>query len=392
MHIIKRLKFSAVDKLGIISLLSGFAIASVVTIWAIYLESFLHNASYVGFITSFLTIIGIASYVLLTPSIEKSNKINLYAITILIYLASYLSFAIFPNIYAVIILGLIVSLVGSLRITLFGIIFRDKIRDNSVAKDEGMVYTVTNISWLIAPIIAGFIANKYGMQKVFLFASIIFFIVYILFGFFKIKDNQKAKKIDKHPIALFKNFFKSKKRVYSYFLSGGIDFWWALIYIYIPIYIIESKFNEEVIGYFLGAVVIPLVLTEYYFGKFAGKHGFKKIFIAGYLILGVAAISAFFISNQYMVLLVLVLASFGAGMLEPTTEAYFFDVITKKQRDRYYGTYNTTSDFSGFLGKFIPAVFLLFLPFKSIFILFGIVMFIFAILSTKAKDIIEKKK
>ena len=176
MHIIKRLKFSAVDKLGIISLLSGFAIASVVTIWAIYLESFLHNASYVGFITSFLTIIGIASYVLLTPSIEKSNKINLYAITILIYLASYLSFAIFPNIYAVIILGLIVSLVGSLRITLVGIIFRDKIKDNSVAKDEGMVYTVTNISWLIAPIIAGFIANKYGMQKVFLFASIIFFI------------------------------------------------------------------------------------------------------------------------------------------------------------------------------------------------------------------------
>jgi len=56
MNLIKDIRFSTMDRLGTISLFSSFAIAMVITIWAIYLDSFFHNAAYVGFFAAFLTI------------------------------------------------------------------------------------------------------------------------------------------------------------------------------------------------------------------------------------------------------------------------------------------------------------------------------------------------
>lgn len=392
MHLKKSWHFSTINKLNCVGIFSGLATAAVATIWAIYLDSFIHNAAYVGFLAAIFTIVGIVSYIFLTPIIEKSKKANLYSIAILIYIIAYLLFALLPFIWAIIILGIIISMVGSLRITLFGIIYRDKSKDKDVSKNEGLIYTLTNISWFVSPIFAGFLANKYGIKSVFFFAAIIFLITSIILRFSEIKDNRKTKRLNKNSLKVFLNFFKNKDRVKAYILGGGIDFWWALIYIYIPIYLFENGFSTKIIGYFLGAIVIPLVLIEYPVGKFAGKKGFKKLFVLGYTILGIAALASFFMSNIYLILLILVLASFGAGMLESTTEAYFFDTISKKQRDKFYGSYNTTSDIHAFLGRALPATILLFLPFRSIFILFGVAMFIFAFISSRTKEIIENKR
>jgi len=77
------------------------------------------------------------------------------------------------------------------------------------------------------------------------------------------------------------------------------------------------------------------------------------------------------------------------AMLEPTTEAYFFDTIKRKDEDRFYGPYNTSIETGLILGKILPAVLLLFLPFKYIFLLFAGIMFLLFLLSFKAKNIVE---
>ena len=209
---------------------------------------------------------------------------------------------------------------------------------------------------------------------------------------FNIKDNRKNKRIDKNPLKQFFNYFKNKKRIHAYFLGGGINLWWSLIYIYIPIYIYTLGLGEKIIGYFLGAVVIPLILSEYYFGKLAGKKGFKKIFFTGYIILSLSAFIVFFIPNIYFILGILVVAGLGIAMLESTTEAYFFDVISEKERDRFYGLYSTTIELNSFLGSALPAVILLFFPFKTIFLFFGGTMLILSLMSLKIKEVIENKK
>lgn len=381
-----------IDKLGVISLITNLGIALVATIWALYLESIVKNISYVGFLTSFFTLIGILAAVMLVPIIEKDGKTKIFSVSLIVFILSYLLFSISSNSYLVILLGILISIASIARITSFGIILRDKSKDKEVSQNIGLVYTFFNIAWFIGPIIAGFIAEKYGLGKVFITASLVIFMSLFLFNIFKVKDNRVSKRIDHNLIKLVINFLKNKERLKIYFLSGGITFWNTLLYIYLPIYIIQSSGTDLLVGYFLAAVTIPLITLEYYFGKLTGKMGFRRIFFLGYLILGIAAIISFFISNLYLILGIIFLGGIGISMLESTTESYFFDLVTKNQRDKYYGPYNTTIEINGFFASLILAGVLLILPFKFVFLTVGVVMGILALISLTIKNIIESKR
>ena len=86
------------------------------------------------------------------------------------------------------------------------------------------------------------------------------------------------------------------------------------------------------------------------------------------------------------------IASFGMAIVEPNTEAYFFDILKGKEEYRYYGPYNTTVHIGLIIGSALGAIILLFLPFKFLFILYSALMFIFFTLSFKTKRIIEENR
>lgn len=385
-------KLKPISKLGTFYLIASVGFAMVSTIWAIYLESFVHNASSVGFLTTLFIGVGILSYFLLIPVIEKRSKSRLLFAAFLIFLVSYLIFSIYSNFYLVVFLGIVLAIAVSLRVTVFGIIVRDKTKTKEVSKNEGLIYTLLNLAWLIGPLIAGYLAQKYGFKPVFLIAAITIFLSMLLFKFFKIKDHRNTKRTDHNIFKISIDFFKNKNRVKAYLVSGAVNFWWALIYIYIPIRIVELGLGNFIVGVFLAGVIVPLVLFEYYFGKLVGKKGFKKIFFLGFLILGFLSLLCFFLGNIYFILAALVLASIGISMLEPTTEAYFFDIIKKEQRDKYYGPYNTAIDIGYLFGALSPALILLIFPFKAIFVFFAIIMFFLSLFSLKIKEVFESRR
>lgn len=394
MHYIKKRQFifNQIDKLSLISFISTISTAVVSTIWAIYLKSFLNNESYVGFLSSFFTIVAMISSVLLIPYIERTSKSKIYSLSLVCYAVSYILFSILSNIFIIIAIGTFISIMGVLKMTSFGIILRDKSKNNSVSKNIGLVFTFINLSWLLGPLIAGFLSEKYGFSSVFLLGAGFQILAFALFFNFKINDKRKEKKIDRESFKLVIEFLKNKNRVLIYVLSAGISFWWALIYIYIPMKIISSGLGKTHVGYFLFGAIFPLVIFEYYFGKKASKEGFKKIFFTGYLILSTLSLSCFFITNLYLMLGILVLASIGVAMLEPTTEAYFFDIISKTQRDKFYSQHYTALNVGHIISTFSCAVILLILPFKFLFLFVCVVTLFLAFLSLRIKNVIEEKR
>lgn len=383
---------NSIGKIGIIILFSSVGIALVRTIWAIYLKSFLGNDSYVGFVITGFTIVGIISYIAIIPLVEKKNNIRLFSLSLLLFALSYILFALFSTIYVVFFLGLVLSIFSSLRINTLGIIISDKSKNSEISKNEGIIYTFANTAWLIGPLVSGFLAEKYGTKEVFLIAALIILLSVILLKFFKITDPRKSKRIDKNLFKIVKEFFKDKNRVLSYIASGGINFWWGLIYTFIPLYILESGFGEIWVGYFLFAIVVPLIFLSYKFGKIATKKGFRKMSFEGYLIIGLISLTCFFISNPLLILGFLVLASIGGAMVESTSEAYFFDIIKSKQREKFYGVYNTAIDVNYLIASFFGAIILLIFPFKFLFLLFGIGILIISLLSLKLRNVIEERR
>jgi ACDE family multidrug resistance protein len=385
-----RLSFQ-VKELGAINLTVSVALALVGTIWAIYFESLVHNPSQVGFINTLFGVAGIISFIVFIPLIEKSSKTKLLAFAIGIYLVSYMLFYFIDNLYFAIILGLIIYVSASLRVNVSGIILRDKSRDGQVPKNTGFMYVLLNISWLLGPLLAGFLSQRFGIKFIFIISGLLMFLAFSLLKEFGLKDNRKTKKVENNLFHLIKGFFSKKKFVLSYIVSGGVNFWWAFIYIYVPIYIIESGKSDLIVGYFLSGIIAPLVLLEYLFGKATGKVGFKKMFFRGYLIVLVVSLLCFFINDIYAILILLVLGSVGIAMLEPTTESHFFSIASKDERDKYYGVYNTSIDLNYVISLFLVAMLLRFVEFKYSFILIGVFMGIFALVSLMTKDKIRKK-
>jgi len=366
--------------------------AIVGTIWAVYLDSLIHNEAYVGLLSTLFTITAMIASVIIIPLMEKNSKSKIYLVSLILYTISYILLAVFSKISLIIVLGIFIAIISTLKITSFGIILRDKSSDTAVSKNIGLIYTFINLSWLLGPLIAGLMSKEFGIAKVFFLGAGFQALAFLLFISFRIKDNRTEKKIHHNPLKVLLEFLRNKDRLIVYLLSAGVSFWWALIYVYIPMKIVDSGLGNEKVGFFLFGVIIPLILFEYIFGKITAKKGFRKIFFTGYLILSIISLLCFFISNLYTILGLLIVASIGVSMIEPTTEAYFFDIITKNQRDRFYSQHNTAIDMGNIIATFFSAIILLFLPFKFIFILFGVVTFLLALVSLKTRNIIEGRR
>lgn len=388
----KKIRLTGIEKLTYITIVVSLAMAFVNTIWAVYLDSFIQNVVLVGFFSAILTLIAFVSYFVSIPLIEKLDKTKIYSFSLLLFAITYILFAINSKLYLFVIFAFILSIINTFKTTSFGILIREKSSRKLFSRNEGVVYTFINISWVLGPLIAGYLSNKYSINLIFILSAIFILIGLFLFRMSKIKDTNIKKKVDSNVLRNFFDFFKDKDRVKAYILSGGVDMWWVLTYLFIPLLIIRNNLSILWVGYFLFAIAVPLILLEYKSSRLAGKIGFKTLFKIGFLIPCVFAFICFFVTNIYWILALLILASFGLALTEPTTEAYFFDISSKKEMLRFYGPYNTTIIVSGFFGKIIASTILIFFPFKFIFLFFSIYMLLMFFLSFKLKEVIESKK
>ena len=204
----RNLSFHPIEKIASIGFVSGLSLASIGTIWAIYLESLLKNPSYVGYLITFFTIITLVSLILTIPIVERKSKTKLFFISLITYFFSLILFSILSNIYAVIALGIITSIIVSIRMTSFGLIVSDKSRKSNISRNEGIIYTFSNLAWLIGPLIAGFVSAKYGMRAVFIVGTVFMFVAILLFKSLKIVDNRAEKRADKNLIKVMKKLRK----------------------------------------------------------------------------------------------------------------------------------------------------------------------------------------
>ncbi len=382
---------TGVAKLAVVSLLSYIGLAFVDTIWAVYMEELLHNVVYVSFLSAFFTIIAFCSYFLLIPTIEKYNKSKLFSTALVLMGISYLLLALNKNVYFFILVAGIINILISLKVMVFGIIIKDKSSRKNLARNEGVVWSFFNLSWVIGPLIAGLLSEEYGIPIIFVLASVFLFIAYGIFKVFHIQDANVKKKIDNKLSKNFWGYFKNKARVDAYILGGGVNFWLILIFLYMPLLIKLESGKNSYIGYFLFFNTLPLILTEFKMASIAGKVGFKKMFKLGFLILASVSLVAFFVDNLFGIMALMTLGSFGLAMIEPTTEAYFFDILkNKKEELRYYGPYNTTIEASYFFAKVLSGIFLIFLPLKALFLFFSFVMFLYFLYCFQIKEVKEK--
>lgn len=382
---------TSMAKLSLIFFIVSLSAALIDTVWALYLKEFLHGDSIIGFYSAFLSVLAFVSSFMLVPFIEKRNKPALYSFCLLLTCLFFVAFATNKNLLVFFLLTVSVTVMFTIRMITRAIIVKDGSEKKSLSKNEGIVYSFNNMAWVLGPLIAAFVLTKFGVSYVFLFAAGLVFLGFLFFRMANVKTHDG--KIDGNAIKNLLEFFKNKDRIRIYLITSGVYFWWALIYLYLPLYIVENGLGKGAIGIFLFIIALPLVLFEYPISKISGEKGARKLFLIAYFMMTVISLVLFFTKNVFLVLGLLVFASIPMAMLEPTTEAYFFDVAGRKNDGhRFYGPYSTSFQIGFILGKIVPATILLFLPFNYIFPIFGIFFALLFFLSLGTKNIIEDGK
>lgn len=371
--------------LSFVNLFLALAGASITSIWSLYVKGFAGSDSAVGLISGALTLVSFVSYFLFVPLVQKSRKSSLFVYSLVLVGITYLLFYFNRSFILFLLLAVFITAVYTIRTCVFGIIVRDKSKIGDLSQNEGFIYTFINLGWVVGPLIGGYVASLFGNNAVFLFSFFFCFFALMTFLFSKVEDRHHDKKATDHILSNFLEFFKDKKRLAAYVLRGGAFLWWTLIYVFMPLYIIEQGLSKVLVGYFLFSVAVPLIVSEYIFSKMAKRYGYGKIFMFGFSIAFVFAIASFFASNIFAVLILVMLAGFGIAMLEPTTEAYFLEVANIKDISRFYGPFNTSVDVMQFSGKIISSLVLFILPFKFLFLLFAVFMLIMAVFASRIR-------
>ncbi len=383
---------SKVSGLMIVFLLLSFALAFVESIWALYLYSFVENLALIGIISSVLMFLAFILYFALIPFFESQTPTKSFLASLILYGVVYIFFAINKNMILFIFLSLLITVARVLKVNSIGLIIRNVSSSKTIGKTEGMMYNITNIAWLVGPLVAGLLADMYSLSIVFYLAS--FFILMATISFILFRMTSKMPKVDEVDSNLWENakdFFSNKNVLKAYAFKGGVGMFLATLYVYMPIHIVQSGLGVQWVGYFLFAIVAPLVALEYFLGKKVEVHGYKTYFMIGFGALSFLSFVTGFFSNIFVVMGLLVLANVFLAFLEPTSEAYFFKVTKKKDEGKYYGPFCTSTNLFGTIGRLLSAGVVFILPFNWIFVLLGVEMGVFFLIAVSIKRVVKRK-
>ncbi len=368
----------------IIAIIIGIANSSFVTILPLIINSKLKDESQVGLYIAFISIIGLLTSIFSTYFFQKFSKKLIIKIALFITFLSLVLMTITNNLLHLVILD-ILRAIGVLTIGIsLSLYIKDFSTKQNIAKHEGFYYFSINIGWLIGPILAGIVAKNFGNQSIFTLSAIFYLIAFliVLSQEHKIKNkviqsNQQNKTI----LSIFTNisdFLKNKEFIKVFIVSSGLNFWWVMGAIYIPLHISNLNYSQQVVGFVVSLGILPLILLESYIGKNAGSSGVKKYIILGFLILSAGTSSFIFLNSWPLILFsMFVLINIGSALIEPLQETYFFEVAKKQEHEEYYGTYNSAKPITNIIGALLGSLFYMLGGIEFVWIGSSVILFLF---------------
>lgn len=349
----------------------AISFAVIDTIWAAYFDSFGLSTSTIGFISAALILISLVVSLSIAPFLFKHKLKTIAISTLLIFVASYIILALTNNLWILLIIATLVTITGSIRINTFDILFRQVTTKKSLTKDEGLLYAIANGGWLIGPIIAAGLLHMGHFTFAFIGAAVFMTIGALILWQMKLRNEPKEK--PQHRLNI-KSFLQHKNLGKPYIFATGIEMWWALIYVFIPLFMIKQGLSLSAIGFFLSAVIIPTTILEYSASTWATKKGFLPMFRIGFAGLAICAIAAFFVPNIYWQLGLFVLGSVFMALIEPIQDSFFFHKIKQKESDIFFPVFSTAGDIGSLIAKISIAIGLVFAPYQFAYLIMACFM------------------
>ena len=372
----------------------------------IYLAGFVFSLSlalisYINssFISSFIdeklvgTIYALASFVsifalLLIPKIFRrigAYKFLLWAIGL--NALSILLFSLSKNALNAIVFFILIFTFNILIYSSLDELLKISSRDSATGKIRGSYLTFCNLAWIIAQLAFGTILGGFSLRMIYL-VSFVMMLLFFVISHSYLSDIRDPKYDQTTTKKYILEFFRNKNLFRAYGISFLLQFFYAWMVIYTPIYLsIHLGFSWKEIGIIFAIMLLPFIILDIPLGKFSDKIGERKMLMFGFTIASLATLSLFFIQIHavWIWALLLFITRIGAANIEVMSEAYFFKHI-KPEEEQFIQVSRSSSPVAYILGPLLAFVVFIFIPsFNLIYTILGIIMLFGVYLSSTIK-------
>ncbi|OIP59858.1 MAG: hypothetical protein COZ29_00520 [Candidatus Moranbacteria bacterium CG_4_10_14_3_um_filter_45_9] len=252
--------------------------------------------------------------------------------------------------------------------------------DGMAGRIRGLHLTIMNAGILVAPFLAVKVLDTFRFEGIFFVMSVGYMIVFLisLLGFRN--DNMTFHESLK-PWQTLQKMMREKNLFYIYCISFAMEFFYALMIVYTPIYLLNLGFSWDQIGIIFTIMLIPFVLLEYPLGRMADRRlGEKELLIISIMIVIFSTSLLPFIGshNLWIWAGALFMTRVGIAGIEVLRDAYFYKQIDGDDSD-VIAFFRTSRPVANIVGAGIAALALLFWSLKSVFFIIVVVM-IFALI------------
>lgn len=234
---------------------------------------------------------------------------------------------------------------------------------------RGIYLTLNNIGYMTAPLLGGLITDRIGYG--FLYGLVIFLSIPIFIITVGILPNSVTAHPSKHRFfILFKQFMKNRSRGSIFMINFILQFFYAWMVIYTPLYLHEHVgIAWDTIGILFAIMLSAFVIFQYAAGRLADRFHCEKAMITfGLITMGVATL---FVTRAHTVTFwtlaaILFTTRIGASIVEVMTESYFFKHINKNDTGSI-GFFRNTYPFAYIIAPIIGTIILEFADIKVLF-------------------------
>jgi MFS family permease len=234
--------------------------------------------------------------------------------------------------------------------------------------------TVGNTVVVLCPLIIAFVVTDGDYRPVYILASlfIIPLLLVLLGGFRHFKT---AVPMHTQVLHSIKELWKKKNIRYVTGASLVLQTFYTWMIIYTPIYLNQHLgFSWESIGIMFTIMLLPFILFEIPVGRIADSWlGEQEMMTFGFavMILALFLFPLTIVPTFFIWTTILFISRIGASFVEATTESYFFKQVNETDAD-FISIFRATRAMGYIVAPVIAGISLVFIPFRYIFVVFGI--------------------
>ncbi len=250
-------------------------------------------------------------------------------------------------------------------------------RDNVSGSIRGLYLTIMNAGLLVAPFLSVKMLDHVGYHGIFLTLVIGYTSVFILTLLGFRTDN----KVFQQKLRLRVTFMKmigEQDLFRIYHISFAMEFFYALMIIYTPIYLRSLNFSWNDIGIIFTVMLVPFVLLQYPLGVLADRYFGEKEMLIGSIAIAIAATAILpFLGGGDIVAwgTALFMTRVGIAGIEILRDSYFYKQIDENDLD-VIAFFRTARPLANIVAAVISFLMLLVFPMQSVFFIVAVMLFL----------------